>query len=108
MLRLRCGNDSALSVLEQCLVCPWQVATDQMIQLLSDEDTLRRVRGAPQASLQTLAAMLALTSAQKPSALQEAAPQETLHDGTRDSLRYVSAHLHVEHTLRQRRWLLME
>ncbi len=78
-----------MSVFEKCLICPWQVATDQMIQLLSDEDTLRRVRGAPQASLQTLAAMLALTSSQKPSALQEAAPQETLQDGTRDSLRYV-------------------
>ncbi|DBB01874.1 TPA: hypothetical protein ACH3X1_000476 [Trebouxia sp. C0004] len=68
-----------------------KVATDQMGQLLSDEDTLRRVQGAPQASLQTLAAMLALTSAQKPSALQEAAPQEILHDGTRDSLRILFA-----------------
>ena len=80
---------SLLSSFEQCRVCPLQVASDQMIQLLSDEDTLRRVQGAPQASLQTLAAMLALTSSQMPSALQEAAPQETLHDGTRDSLRYM-------------------
>lgn len=76
-----------MSIVAQCLVCPRQVATDQMGQLLSDKDTLRRVRGAPQASLQTLAAMLALTSAQKPSALQEATPQETLHDGIQDSLR---------------------
>ena len=59
-----------------------------MTQLLSSQESLSKLGGAPQASLQTLAAMLALNAGQSPSALQEAAPQDTWQTGTRDALRY--------------------
>lgn len=82
------GISSALQLpLFIVLNAGWQVAQKQMSQLLSDEGTLGRVRGAPQSSVQTLAAMLALILSQQPSALHQAAPQETLHDCTRDALR---------------------
>lgn len=59
-----------------------------MSQLLTSQESLGRMGGAPQASLQTLAAMLALNAGQQPSALQEAAPHETWQSGARDALRY--------------------
>ena len=67
-----------------------QVAQQKMCQLLTSQESLSRLGGAPQASLQTLAAMLALNAGQQPSALQEAAPQDTWQSGTRDALRYQS------------------
>lgn len=62
-----------------------------MTQLLTDEEGLDRLGGAPRASLQTLAVMLAPTGqGQHASALQEAATQDTWQSGTRDALRYCS------------------
>lgn len=62
-----------------------------MSQLLTDWESLDRLGGAPQASLQTLAVMLAPTGqGQQASALQEAAPQDTWQSGTRDALRCCS------------------
>lgn len=66
-----------------------QVAQQQMSRMLSDADSLRRLMGAPQASLQTLATVLSLSTGQQPSALQEAAPHEIWQHGTQNALRYI-------------------
>lgn len=65
-----------------------QVAQQKMSQLLTSQQSLRRLGGAPQASLQTLAAMLTFNAGQQPSALQEAALHDTWQSGARDALRY--------------------
>lgn len=75
-----------------CVPCD-QVAQQKMSQLLTSQESLGRLGGAPQASLQTLAAILTLKAGQQPSALQEAAPQDTQlaqyqRSGARDALRY--------------------
>ncbi|KAL3158795.1 hypothetical protein ABBQ32_011522 [Trebouxia sp. C0010 RCD-2024] len=69
-----------------------QDAQQKMTQLLTDEEGLDRLGGAPRASLQTLAVMLAPTGqGQHASALQEAATQDTWQSGTRDALRMLLA-----------------
>lgn len=68
-----------------------QIAQQKMSQLLGNQERLSRLQGAPRASLQTLAAMLASAGqGQQPPALQEAAVQDTWQSGTRDALRYGS------------------
>ena len=65
-----------------------QDAGQQMQGLLSDENTVRRLRGEPQACMQTLALIIALNTSNQPPALQQAAPQENIAAGTKDALRF--------------------
>lgn len=66
-------------------------AGQQMQGLLSDDSTVRRLRGEPQACMQTLAFIIALNTSNQPPALQQAAPQETIAAGTKDALRALFA-----------------
>lgn len=75
-----------------CVPCD-QVAQQKMSQLLTSRESLGSLGGAPQASLQTLAAILTLNAGQQPLALQEADPQDiklSLYQlwGAGDALRY--------------------
>lgn len=89
VMRLCSHFDCLLADLIRVVVV--QDAADQMADSLCNEQTVARLQGGPQASLQTLAAVLALSTSQQPSALQAANPQEAFEAGTKDALRHVAA-----------------